>query len=105
MEMEPRVGLSPEEMIANFNRMYQDSWERSREQIDWQAIKRPNADLSKWVLEVLEIVMASSRDAMTFTLVENNKRIAEQMVEQGLPVHMEEVQDDGSSELDFDRLA
>ena len=49
--------------------------------------------------------MASSRDAMTFTLMENNKRIAEQMVEQGLPVHMEEVQDDGSSELDFDRLA
>ena len=116
MELEPSLGLTPEEMITTFNRMYLDAWERSKEGIDWQAANLSQqiadgkkVDLSNWMLEVLEIVVSASRDGMALTLTENNRRIAQQLAELEVPVPMEEVPDDDEGtiggDIDFDRMA
>ena len=98
MELEARVGLSPEEMITTFNRMYQDSWQRSQENIDWQAANLSQrlqageeVDLAGWIVGVMERVMTAARDATAYTLLENNQRVAQQLLELGVPVPMEEV--------------
>lgn len=114
MELEARVGLSPEEMITTFNRMYQDSWQRSQENIDWQAANLSQrlqagekVDLAGWIVGVMERVMTAARDATAYTLLENNQRVAQQLLELGVPVPMEEVPEveEEESMVDFDRLA
>lgn len=106
MQTEPRVGLSPEEMITSFNRMFADAWERSKERIDWQNanISKQMAagkkvDLSAWLVDVMEIIVSAARDSTVFTLAENNQRIAQQLQELGLPVPTEDVPEDNE---DFD---
>ena len=113
MAIEPKLGLTPEEMITAFNRMYRDSWERSRDQVDWhtaslskQIKDGEEVDLSNWLLGALEIAVSACRDAMAFTLIENNQRISQQLMELEVPVPMEETDDQETNvEMDFDSLA
>lgn len=68
--METNLGLTPEEMISIFNRMYLDVWEKTKDRINWQ-----ETDLSKLLLDVLEVVITAARDGTILTLYENNEKI------------------------------
>ena len=91
--METRIGLTPEEMISIFNRMYLDVWNRTRERINWemariseQLSQGQEVDLGQWVVEVLEVVVTAARDGTILTLYENNERIAEDLRRLGVHV-------------------
>lgn len=84
--METKIGLSPEEMITVFNRMYLDVWERTKERVNWecgkiseQLSKGKNVDIGQWIVEVLEVVVTASRDSAILTMYENNERIYEEL--------------------------
>ncbi|MCL5773637.1 MAG: hypothetical protein M1536_04585 [Firmicutes bacterium] len=68
--METHLGLTPEEMISIFNRMYLDVWEKTRDRINWK-----EEDIPKLLLEVLEVVITSARDGAILTMYENNEKI------------------------------
>lgn len=68
--METHLGLSPEEMLTIFNRMYLDVWEKTKEKIDWT-----QADVQKLMLEVFEVVVTAIRDGVMLTMFENNEKI------------------------------
>ena len=77
-----QIGLSPEEMLAVYNRMFLDVWSRYKERIDWQKaniseqlIQGQEVDLSDWLTEVLEVMATASRDSAILTMAENNERI------------------------------
>lgn len=80
--METHLGLSPEEMIGIFNRMYLDVWERTRERINWQ-----EPDVSKLMLEVLEVVMTAARDGAILTMYENNEKICQELKAAGVSLN------------------
>ena len=89
--METRIGLTPEEMISIFNRMYLDVWNRTRERINWECGKiseqlseGKNVDLGKWMVEVLEVVVTAARDGTILTLYENNEKICEDLRRAGV---------------------
>jgi len=72
--METHLGLTPEEMISIFNRMYLDVWEKTRERINWE-----EQDISKLLLDVLEVVITAARDGAILTMYENNEKIYEDL--------------------------
>ena len=89
--METRIGLTPEEMISIFNRMYLDVWDRTRERINWevgriseQMAEGKEVDLGQWIVEVLEVVVTAARDGVILTLYENNERICEDLRQAGI---------------------
>ncbi len=89
--METRIGLSPEEMITVFNRMYLDVWERTKERVNWecgriseQMSQGKNVDIGQWLVEVLEVVVTAARDGAILTMYENNERIYEDLEKAGV---------------------
>lgn len=89
--MEVPIGLTPEEMLSVFNRMYFEVWEEKRQQIDWEAAnlsKRLAAgeevDISAFLIRVLEVVVQAARDGTVLTLYENNHRLYEDLKRAGL---------------------
>jgi hypothetical protein len=68
--METNLGLTPEEMISMFNRMYLDVWEKTREKINWE-----EPITQKCLMEVLEVVITAARDGAILTMYENNEKV------------------------------
>ncbi|MBI2266793.1 MAG: hypothetical protein HYU64_16795 [Armatimonadetes bacterium] len=77
--LETRLGLTPEEMITMFNRMYLDVWEKTRDKINWR-----ETDVPKLLLEVLEVVVTAVRDGAMLAMFENNERIYSELKEAGV---------------------
>lgn len=80
--METRLGLTPEEMISVFNRMYLDVWEKTKGNINWHLANISNqikdgkeVDISRLLLEVLEVVITATRDGFVLAMYENNEKI------------------------------
>ena len=93
--MEIEIGLDPHEMIEIYNRAYAEVWEDSREKVDWDTAdlriavnEGKEVDVSKFVLQLLEAVMTSARDAVILTLWENNRRIAQELQKQGISLRL-----------------
>jgi hypothetical protein len=89
--METRIGLTPEEMISIFNRMYLDVWDRTRERVNWecgriseQISAGKEVDIGNWIVEVLEVVVTAARDGVILTLYENNEKIVEDLRQAGI---------------------
>jgi len=78
--METHLGLTPEEMISIFNRMYLDVWEKTRERINWK-----ETDVPKLMLEVLEVVITAARDGAILTMYENNEKVYYDLKQAGIP--------------------
>lgn len=86
-----QLGLTTEEMLSTFNRMYLDVWSRYKQQIDWRQgdISRrleagEKVDLGDWLVEVMEVMATASRDSAILTMAENNERIAAQLNQAGI---------------------
>jgi hypothetical protein len=80
--METHLGLTPEEMISVFNRMYLDVWEKTKNNINWEMAKitsqvkeDKDVDISRLLLEVLEVVITATRDGFVVAMFENNEKI------------------------------
>ncbi len=80
--MDTHLGLTPEEMITLFNRMYLEVWEKTKGNINWelakisqQAKEGKEVDISRLLLEVLEVVITATRDGMVVAMYENNEKI------------------------------
>ena len=68
--LEVHVGLTPEEMMTIFNRMYLEVWNYSKEKINWE-----EEDITRLLLEVFEVVITAVRDGVMLTMFENNEKI------------------------------
>lgn len=114
--METHLGLTPEEMITVFNRMYLDVWEKTKGNINWelanvskQIQEGKNVDISRLLLEVLEVVITATRDGFVVAMYENNERIfndlrmaSQQMMEAGMPgMEGDEDLDEDSQRVDI----
>jgi CII-binding regulator of phage lambda lysogenization HflD len=77
--LQTHLGLSPEEMITIFNKMYLDVWEKLKPKINWKKSNSPEQ-----ILQILEIVVTAIRDGTMLALYENNERIYQELVEAGL---------------------
>jgi len=80
--METHLGLTPEEMITLFNRMYLEVWEKSKGNINWelaniskQLEEGKEVDVSRLLLEVLELVITATRDGFVVAMYENNEKL------------------------------
>lgn len=89
--MESRIGLAPEELIAIFNSMYLDVWERMQDQVEWQSGRVTEelaagreVDLKPLLLELMEVVITAARDATVLTVYENNEKIVEDLKQAGI---------------------
>lgn len=81
--METHLGLTPEEMISMFNRMYLDVWEKTKEKINWD---ETDEKTHKLLMDVLEIVVTATRDGVILTMYENNERIYENLRQAGINI-------------------
>lgn len=77
--METNIGLTPEEMISMFNRMYLDVWEKTKDKINWDNPISPQC-----VMGVLEIVITAARDGAILTMHENNQKVYQDLKDLGL---------------------
>ncbi len=77
--METNIGLTPEEMVSMFNRMYLDIWEKTKDKIKWDNPLTPQC-----VMSVLEIVTTAARDGAILTIHENNQKIYMDLMQKGL---------------------
>ena len=80
--MDTHLGLTPEEMITLFNRMYLEVWEKTKGNINWELAKvsqqikeDKEVDVSRLLLEVLEVVITATRDGFVVAMYENNEKI------------------------------
>jgi hypothetical protein len=80
--METHLGLTPEEMITVFNRMYLDVWEKTKDNISWelaniskQVQDGKQVDITGLLLQVLEVVITATRDGIVVAMYENNEKI------------------------------
>ncbi len=76
--METNIGLTPEEMISMFNRMYLDVWEKTKDKIVWENPLTPQC-----VMSVLEIVITAARDGAILTMHENNQKVYQDLKDLG----------------------
>ena len=74
MKIESRLGLSPEEMITTFNKMYMDIWEKNKEHVPWD-----EKELASLLIPLLELVVTAVRDATMLAMYENNEKIFEEL--------------------------
>lgn len=79
MNIEPRLGLSPEELITTFNKMYLDIWEKNKEHIPWE-----EKELASLLIPLMEVIVTAVRDATMLTIYENNERIFEELEKAGI---------------------
>lgn len=77
--METNIGLTPEEMVSMFNRMYLDVWEKTKDKINWDNPISPQC-----VMGVLEIVITAARDGAILTMHENNQKVYQDLRDRGL---------------------
>lgn len=85
--MNNHLGLTPDEMISVFNRMYLEVWEKTKDNINWDLAKiskqmedeGKEVDISRLLLEVLEVVITATRDGFVVAMYENNERIYNEM--------------------------
>lgn len=77
--METNIGLTPEEMISMFNRMYLDVWEKTKDKIVWENPLTPQC-----VMSVLEIVITAARDGAILTMHENNQKVYQDLKDLGV---------------------
>ena len=77
--METNIGLTPEEMVSMFNRMYLDVWEKTKEKITWDNPISPQC-----VMSVLEIVITAARDGAILTMHENNQKVYQDLKDLGV---------------------
>lgn len=89
--MENRLGLSAQEMIAIFNRMYLETWAATRERVEWEAAnitkqmqEGKEVDISGLLVQLIEVVIEAARDGMVLTLCENNEEMFEQLRQSGM---------------------
>ena len=68
--LDVHIGLTPEEMMTIFNRMYLEVWNYSKEKINWE-----EEDITRLLLEVFEVVITAVRDGVMLTMFENNEKI------------------------------
>ena len=54
MELEPRVGLEPSEMLNTFDSMFIDVWEKRKDSLDWQI-----ANISQQMAEGKKVDLSS----------------------------------------------
>lgn len=88
--METHLGLTPEEMISIFNRMYLDVWEKTRDRINWK-----EEDVPKLLLEVLEVVITAARDGAILTMYESNEKIYMDLKAAGVNLQGVSVREEG----------
>lgn len=79
MKIEPRLGLSPEELITTFNKMYMDVWEKNKEHVPWD-----EKDIASLLIPLLELVVTAVRDSTMLAIYENNERIFEELAKAGV---------------------
>ena len=79
--LEVHVGLTPEEMMTIFNRMYLEVWNYSKEKINWE-----EEDITRLLLEVFEVVITAVRDGVMLTMFENNEKIYYDLKQAGIEV-------------------
>lgn len=79
MKIEPRLGLSPEELITTFNKMYMDVWEKNKEHVPWD-----EKDIASLLIPLLEVVVTAVRDSTMLAIYENNERIFDELTKAGL---------------------
>ena len=77
--METNIGLTPEEMVSMFNRMYLDVWEKTKDKITWDNPMTPQT-----VMNLLEIVVTAARDGAILTMHENNQKVYMDLVQKGI---------------------
>ena len=88
--MNPRLGMSPEELIDTFNQMYLQSWGEVSEKLRWDLAKisrkgaAEDVDMGPFLLELMEAVVNACRDSTVLTIYENNERIAQDLSEAGI---------------------
>lgn len=79
--LEVHIGLTPEEMMTIFNRMYLEVWNYSKEKINWE-----EEDITRLLLEVFEVVITAVRDGVMLTMFENNEKIYHDLLQAGIKV-------------------
>ena len=79
--LEVHIGLTPEEMMTIFNRMYLEVWNYSKEKINWE-----EEDITRLLLEVFEVVITAVRDGVMLTMFENNEKIYYDLMQAGIKV-------------------
>jgi len=79
--LEVHIGLTPEEMMTIFNRMYLEVWNYSKEKINWE-----EEDITKLLLEVFEVVITAVRDGTMLTMFENNEKIYYDLMQAGIEI-------------------
>lgn len=88
--MNPRLGMSPEELIETFNQMYLQSWGEVAEKLRWDLAQvtrkggSEETDLGPFLLELMEAVVNACRDSTVLTIYENNERIARELEAGGM---------------------
>lgn len=88
--MNPRLGMSPEELIDTFNQMYLQSWGEVSEKLHWDLAKisrrgaGDDVDMGPFLLELMEAVVNACRDSTVLTIYENNERIAQELSQAGI---------------------
>jgi hypothetical protein len=104
--METHLGLTPEEMISVFNRMYLDVWEKTRGNINWELAKiskqikeGKDVDISHLLLQTLETVITATRDGFVVTLYENNEKIYNDLL-QAAQAQQEEILEEEAEYID-----
>jgi len=86
----PRLGMTPEELIETFNEMYLQSWGEVSEKLRWDLARisrrgdTEDVDLGPFLLELMEAVVNACRDSTVLTIYENNERIAQELEASGI---------------------
>lgn len=94
--MQPRLGLSPKELVETFNQMYLQSWGEVSEKLRWDLAqlsgeqKDVDVDLGPFLLELMEAVVNAARDSTVLTIYENNERIAQELEACGVELPLDE---------------
>lgn len=96
--MESRIGLSPEELITIFNRMYLEVWAKTREKVDWESAKiskqiaeGKDVDIASLLVELMEVVITAARDGTILAIYENNEKVVEDLRQAGIELPQREL--------------
>ncbi|MCA9796772.1 MAG: hypothetical protein KC910_33410 [Candidatus Eremiobacteraeota bacterium] len=96
--MESRIGLSPEELITIFNRMYLEVWAKTREKVDWESAKiskqiaeGKEVDIASLLVELMEVVITAARDGTILAIYENNEKVVEDLRQAGIELPAREL--------------
>ncbi|MGE0490240.1 MAG: hypothetical protein AB7S38_13615 [Vulcanimicrobiota bacterium] len=96
--MESRIGLSPEELITIFNRMYLEVWAKTREKVDWESAKiskqlaeGKEVDIASLLVELMEVVITAARDGTILAIYENNEKVVEDLRQAGIELPQREL--------------